>query len=100
MVIDYTITVGNIIEVGAMVGGGLTVFLTLKNNVAALKEDLVAVQAEVKKFGDILVSMARFDEKLSNLDRRVTVHDNKIDELQHGEGFVQGSRGIDREFKA
>jgi hypothetical protein len=99
MVIDYTISVGNIVEVGSIIGGGFAVFITLKNNVATLKEDVVTMQKEIQKLGEILIGMARFDEKLSNLDKRVTVHDHKIDDLQHGEGFVRGTRGVDREYK-
>ena len=40
MVINYTIIIGNIIEIGSIVGGGLAVFLTLKTNMATLKEDV------------------------------------------------------------
>lgn len=98
MVVDYTITVGNIIEIGAIIGGGLSVFLTLKSNVATLKEDVIALQAELKEFGKVLILTARFDEKLANLDRRVTAQGRRIDELSHGEGFVRGGGGIDREY--
>jgi hypothetical protein len=89
MVIDYTITIGNIIEIGSIVGGGFAVFITLKNNVSTLKDDVWEMQKEVKKLGDVLIGMARFDEKLTNLDRRVTVHDHKIDELQHADSFAR-----------
>ena len=100
MVIDYTISIGNIVQIGSILGGGFAVFLTLKNNVVTLKEDVVAMQEEVKKLSEILIGMARFDEKLSNLDKRVTVHDHKIDDLQHGEGFVRTRHrpGIDGEY--
>jgi hypothetical protein len=98
MVIDYTISIGNIFEIGSIIGGGFAVFFTLKNNVATLKEDVEAMQKEIKKLGEVLIDLARFDEKLSNLDRRVTVHDKKIDEIQHGDGFIRGPRGVDREY--
>jgi hypothetical protein len=98
MVIDYTISIGNIFEIGSIIGGGFAVFFTLKNNVATLKEDVETMQKEIKKLGEVLIGMARFDEKLSNLDRRVTVHDKKIDEIQHGDGFIRGPRGVDREY--
>jgi hypothetical protein len=99
MVIDYTITIGNIIEIGSIVGGGLAVFLTLKNNVATLKEDVLAMQDEVKELGKLLISVARFDEKLSNRDRRVTAHGREIEDLRRGNGFITGHRErIDGEY--
>jgi hypothetical protein len=99
LAVDYTISIGNIIEIGSIIGGGFVVFLTLKNNVATLKDEVTIMKQEVRKLGDILVSMARYEEKLQNLDRRVTVHDNKIDELQHGDGFVRNRRAaVDGEY--
>ncbi|KQW22806.1 hypothetical protein ASC80_05555 [Afipia sp. Root123D2] len=90
MVIDYTITIGNIIEIGSIVGGGFAVFMTLKNNVANLKDDVTAMQDEIRELGKVLISIARFDEKISGLDKRVTAHDKEIYELRHGRGFIRG----------
>lgn len=101
MVIDYTISIGNIIEIGSILGGGFAVFITLKNNVQTLKEDVVSMQREIKKLGDVLISMARFDEKLSSVNKRLESHDEAIKELRHGEGFVRGNfgRSVDKEYK-
>ena len=99
MVIDYTITIGNIIEVSSIVGGGFTVFLTLKNNVATLKDDVLAMQQEVKELGKVLIGMARVDEKLANMDKRVTAHGREIEDLRRGSGFITGRRSsIDGEY--
>lgn len=108
--IDYTWNIGNITQIVVLLVGGLVTLITLRNTVATIKTDMETtkkendkrfdgIQNELRKMGDILIGMARFDEKLANLDKRVTVHDNKIDELQHGDGFVRGARGIDREYK-
>lgn len=99
MVIDYTITIGNIVEIGSIVGGGFAVFLTLKNNVATLKDDVIAMQEEVKELGKVLIGMARFDEKLSNMDKRVTAHGREIEDLRRGNGFITTRRDrVDGEY--
>ena len=47
------------------------------------------IQTELKKMGDILIGVARFDERITNLDKRVTSQGRKIDDLSRGEGFVR-----------
>ncbi len=96
--IDYTITIGNIIEIGAIVGGGLLVLLTLKADVNTLKSDLASMQVEIKKLGDILVNLADIRGEIKVLDSRITATEQDVRELRHGDGFIKGSRGIDREF--
>lgn len=95
MVIDYTITVGNIIEIGAMIGGGFLVLLTLKSDVnllklggASLKKDFDLMQAEIKKFGEILVNLADLRGEIRVLDARVSANEQDIREMRHLEGFV------------
>lgn len=81
MMIDPTITIGNIIEISAIVCGGGTVFLTLRNTVTNLKNDMTDMKDEIKKVGEVLTKMAVTDNRLTNLEQDVR-------ELKHGEGFV------------
>ncbi len=107
---DLTITLGTIIETAVLGGGGVAALVTLRNTVTGLnerltnsktetKEQFAAVQSELKKMGEILIGMARFEEKITNLDKRVTSHGRKIDDLSRGDGFVRGHRAsIDGEY--
>lgn len=105
MIIDYTISVGNLIQIAAIIGGGVLVLITLKNDVKSLKDgatnlkgDLQQMQAEIKKLGDILIKLADLRGEIRVLDTRLTAAEQDVRELQHGRGFVQGPRGVDREF--
>jgi len=101
VMIEQTITIGNIIEIVVIAAGGIGVFATMRNTVANIKIDVAGMQAEIKKLGEILIGMARFDEKLSSIERRVTSNEKRIDELSHGEGFVRGKvnrSSIDGEY--
>lgn len=79
--IDYTITVGNIIEVSAFLGGVAVAAISLKGTVSRLKDDMTDMKAEIKKVGEVLIKMAVTDTRLNNLEQ-------DIRELKHGEGFV------------
>lgn len=81
VMIDYTITIGNIIEITSILGGGALVLLQLKNTVGNLKTDVTDMKAELKKVGEVLIKLAVTDTRLSNVEQ-------DIRELKHGEGFV------------
>ena len=96
--IDYTITIGNIVEIGSIVFGGMAVLYTLKGDVKTLKRDFDAIQKEIKKLGDILVNLADIRGDIKSLTTRVTTTEQDIRELRHGHGFVKGPTGVDREY--
>ncbi len=91
LTLDYTITVGNIIEIATIAGGGIWILIKLNNSVAILKTDVDKMQREIIKIGDVLTQLAVTKTRLDNME-------TDIRELRHGEGFIKGPRGIDREY--
>jgi len=91
MMIDYTITVGNIVEIGSIVVGGLYALATIKSNVGLLKTEVSEMQSEIKKISEVLINQA-------DQNRRIIHLEEDVRELRHGRGFVQGPRGVDREY--
>jgi hypothetical protein len=94
MVIDYSITIGNLIEIASIIGGGLMVMVTLRGDVANIKAEMSGIQLEVKKIGDVLITQA-------DQNRRILHLEEDFRELRHGHGFIQtrgNIPGIDREY--
>jgi hypothetical protein len=93
MVVDYTITIGNLIEIASIVGGGVLVLITLRNTVTNLQTDVGDMKKEIKKVGDVLVQMAVTSTRLDNVEQ-------DIRDLKHGRGFIQARKvvGIDGEY--
>lgn len=89
--IEQTITVGNIIEIAVIIGGGLSFFITLRSTVANVKTEVAGMQLEIKKLADVITRMAVTDLRLTNVEQ-------DIRELRHGRGWIQGPHGIDREY--
>jgi hypothetical protein len=100
--IDYSITIGNIIEICVIGGGGVAALAVMKNTIAALKDNVTemkretktefaGIQSEIKKIGEVLINQA-------DQNRRIIHLEDDVRELRHGEGFVKGPRGIDREY--
>jgi len=91
MTIDYSITVGNIIEILVIAGGGIWVLIKLNSSVAVLKTDVGKMQREIAKIGDVLTKLAVTENRLTNIE-------TDIRDLRHGQGFIQGPRGVDGEY--
>lgn len=98
MAIDYTITIGNMIEILSILGGGFMVMVKLNNNVVSLKSDVSAIQAEISKLGEVLIKMAVTDTRVAAADIRIANLERDLRELRHGDGFIKGYRGIDKEY--
>jgi uncharacterized protein YaaN involved in tellurite resistance len=93
MIVDATITVGNIIEIATIAAGGLIAIVTVKNSVNNLKSDLhnmksdfTDMKSEIKKVGEVLVQLAITGQRLTNAEQ-------DIRELKHGRGFVLRESG-------
>lgn len=86
--IDPTVTLGNLIEIGSIVVGGLLVLVRLNNNVVRLTTDFGSMQVEIKKLGEILITQANIRGELQGITTRLSTAEQDIRELRHGDGFV------------
>jgi hypothetical protein len=66
--------------------------------VKSLKRDFAGMQDEIKKLGEILINLADIRGEIKVLNTRVAATEQDIRELRHGDGFVKGPRGVDREY--
>jgi hypothetical protein len=103
VVLDLSITLGNIIEIGVICGGGISALAVMRNSVRNLKEELAGmkqdtkdqfagIESEIKKIGDVLINQA-------DQNRRIIHLEEDVRDLRHGRGFVRGPEGIDREYQ-
>jgi hypothetical protein len=52
----------------------------------------------MKVVNTLLTDVAVQKQRLDTMDARMDTLDRRYDELRHGDGFVRGARGIDREY--
>lgn len=89
--IDATINIGNILQISVIAVGVLVTIVTIKSRIADITTDIVDMKIELQKVGQVLIQMAVTDQRVTNLEKDVR-------ELRHGEGFIRGPRGIDKEY--
>jgi hypothetical protein len=71
MTIDYTITVGNLIEICSIIGGGLLVMVRLRSDVQVMRNEIIGIQAEVSKISDVLITQADQNRRILHLEEDV-----------------------------
>lgn len=96
--IDWNINFGHMLTIGLIVGGWAWTLIQMKNDGSNLKREVAELKIDVKKFGAIVTDTAVMSKRLDHVEDDIHVMRKDINELRHGEGFVRGARGIDREF--
>ncbi len=82
-----------VLQIIVIVGGGIFALGTLRSTVGRLASDIVDVKAELKKLGDVLVTLAVTSKRLDNVEEDVR-------DLKHGRGFIKqrSDGGVNGEY--
>jgi len=75
-----------------------TLTLEVTDSKRETKESISSLQAEIKKIGDVLINQADQNRRIIHLEEDVRDIRHDVSEIRHGDSFVQGPRGIDREY--
>lgn len=94
--IDPTITIGNIIEVGAFIFGGLVLVLKRNTAIDYMAKELSQVQTEIKDLTKSITTLAISEVKIKNVEQDIREIRSDLRDLKHGKGFVKES--IDKEW--
>jgi hypothetical protein len=87
--IDPTITIGNVVEIGTIITGGAITFVLLKATVIQLKSEVTELKTDVRALNKVVIELAVTDRRLMALEE-------DIRELRHGRGFVH--KALDGEY--
>lgn len=80
--IDPTITMGNVIEIGVFAFSGLLVLVRQSSSVGFMKEQLKNMQIEIKELAKIVTQVAVASTRLDNIEEDVRL-------LRQGKGFIR-----------
>lgn len=89
MTIDWSLRFGDIVSFLGFALGGLSVIFMMKSDIRALALKLGFLEEEVEKqsarigeFGNVLMLMGRYEERMGALRR-------DMDDLKHGRGYIK-----------
>lgn len=88
-VIDYTISVSNIITVLCVTGSVMGLLYTMKGDIMIVKHDLHYLQESHKTLTEAFRQLGRVLTQVAVQDQRVSSIEKRVDEMAHGHGFVK-----------
>lgn len=86
--IEWTVSVGNLIEIAAIVGGALTMFFAMRSDIRVLGHDVKRIELRQDTLGQAFTQLGNILTKVAVQDTRIGMIEKSFDELRHGQGFV------------
>lgn len=99
--IDWNVRVGDILVVLSL--AGTCIFYAFRSGRFA--ESIVTMQSEIRELKDLAKSLAIVitaqavqTQRLDTQGDRLNILDKRVEDLRRGDGYIAGSRGVDREY--
>ncbi len=100
MQLDMNISVGNILTAAGMLVAIFVYlvkkdkrtdmqFLALHNRMEIMEKMHVDMAIDLRKLGDVLIVMAKYDQQFLHIAERLGRAERQIDELRHGKGMIE-----------
>lgn len=86
--IDWTINVGTMIQIGVIVASIVAFIVAVKGDVGTVKGNISDIKQELKELRKVLTTQVDHDGRIERLEQDVRDMRADIKELRHGEGFV------------
>jgi hypothetical protein len=97
--IDWTVSVGNLLQIVVIMVGGVAVFFKLQGEVRIVRHDMnnlkerqEGLNEAFKQLGDILRQVAVQDERMAGWERRIAAVEDSVEDLRRGVGFISPMR--------
>lgn len=92
--IDWTISFGNILQMFAILAGGLAMFFTMRADIRIIRHDVKHIETGQKILNEAFAQLGTILTQVAVQDTRLGMIERAVDDLRHGQGFV---RLIDRQ---
>ncbi len=92
MVIDWTISIGNIITMALAAIGAIGAFYALRADIRILRHDMKNVQTRQEALGETMESISSTLTTVAVQNERLNQLSKTIEEMRHGQGFVNPMR--------
>jgi hypothetical protein len=87
--IDLSINLGNLLTIASFIIGGVVFIMQMRSMISLVELRLKALETsnenqniEIKKLGDILVTLGKYEERFLRIE-------GMIDDLRHGRGLIR-----------
>lgn len=86
--IEYTISIGNILTIITILGSVIGLVYNMKNDVSLIKNDIFHLQKSQEAMTEAFAQLGRILTQVAVQDNRLNMMEKRLDELAHGKGIV------------
>lgn len=86
---DWTISIGNLIQVASFVIVWIGLYFKLENSINLLKLSLVNIENRQTVLNEAFTQLGSILTQVAVQDNRLQMIEKNLDELRHGQGFVR-----------
>lgn len=87
--IDWTVSVGNLIQIFSIIGAGLTMFFAMKSDLKVLRHNIKHIEQRQEAFNEAFRQLGTILTQVAVQDSRLSMMEKWIDELRHGRGLIK-----------
>jgi hypothetical protein len=88
MVLEYTITIGSILQTIVYTAAAVAFFYAMRTDINILKHDMRNLEDSQKSMTEAFSQLGRVLTQVAVQDARLIMIENRLDELRHGKGMV------------
>jgi hypothetical protein len=92
IMIDWTISVGNLLQVVAFLVVGIGAFFALRTDIRILRHDMKSIQVVQDAQAETMANISSALATLAVQGERLNQLSKTVDEMRHGQGFVNPMR--------
>lgn len=86
--IDYSVSIGNILTIFSVVGAAVTFIWTMKGDINIVKNDIRYLQESQRSLAEAFSQLGKILTSVAVQDTRLTMIERKIDDMAHGHGYI------------
>lgn len=100
MLVEYAPIVAIAIQTVVFLFGGGAMVLRASSDSKELREDMKSMQEELKGLAKVVTTQAVQAERLNEQSRRMTLLEERVEDLRRGKGYVNDreAKVVDREY--
>lgn len=88
-IIEYTVSIGNILTILAVVGSVMALFFSMKGDITIVKHDIHYLQQSHKTLTEVFSQLGKVLTQVAVQDQRMSMFEKRLDELAHGKGIIR-----------
>lgn len=92
MIIEYTVSIGNILTIISVVGAAMTFIYTIKNEISLVQRDVSYLEEGQRSLTEAFSQLGKILTQVAVQDSRINMIEKRVDEQAHGRGFIRNKK--------